>query len=81
MARHRMIQPYLEPKRYPAMVADDADVCVRSAQDGYQYRKRGLVALVRKSRDDRGARGGSDLHVISTADVEAARESFVIGPG
>jgi hypothetical protein len=57
MARYRMIQPYLEQKRSLAMVADDADVCVRTAQRWVsRYRKRGLVALARKSRDDRGAR-------------------------
>ena len=39
------------------MVADDADVCFRTAQRWVsQYRKFGLVALARKSRDDRGAR-------------------------
>jgi len=57
MARYRMIQPYLEQKRSLAMVADDADVCVRTAQRWVsQYRKLGLVALARKSRDDRGGR-------------------------
>jgi putative transposase len=57
MARYRLIQPYLEQKRSLAMVAVDADVCFRTAQRWVsQYRKFGLVALARKSRDDRGAR-------------------------
>jgi putative transposase len=57
MARYRVIQPYLEQKRSLAMVADDADVCFRTAQRWVsQYRKLGLVALARKSRGDRGAR-------------------------
>ena len=39
------------------MVADDADVCFRTAQRWVSlYRKLGLVALARKSRGDRGAR-------------------------
>lgn len=39
------------------MVAVDADVCFRTAQRWVsQCRKFGLVALARKSRDDRGAR-------------------------
>jgi putative transposase len=39
------------------MVADDANVCFRTAQRWVsQYRNFGLVALTRKSRDDRGAR-------------------------
>src|SRR5260370_42423971 len=57
MARYRVIQPCLEQKRSLAMVANDADVCFRTAQRWVsQYRKFGLVALARKSRDDRGAR-------------------------
>jgi putative transposase len=57
MARYRVIQSYLEQKRSLAMVADDANVCFRTAQRWVsQYRKFGLMALTRKSRDDRGAR-------------------------
>jgi putative transposase len=57
MARYRVIQPYLEQKRSLAMVTDDADVCFRTAQRWVSlYRKLGLVALARKSRDDRCAR-------------------------
>jgi putative transposase len=46
MARYRVIQPYLEQNRSLVMVADDADVCFRTAQRWVsQYRKFGLVAL------------------------------------
>src|SRR5271170_7661862 len=57
MSRFRLIQPYLEQKRSLQLVASDAKICFRTAQRWVsQYRKRGLVALVRKSREDRGAR-------------------------
>jgi putative transposase len=73
MARYRVIQPYLEQKRPLAMVADDADVCFRTAQRWVSlYRKLGLVALARKSRGDRGA-----LRVVSPK-IKAAIEGLAL---
>jgi putative transposase len=69
MSRFRLIQPYLEQKRSLQLVASDAKICFRTAQRWVsQYRKLGLVALVRKSREDRGAR-----RVVS-AKIKAAIE-------
>jgi hypothetical protein len=53
MSRFRLIQPYLEQKRSLQLVASNAKICFRTAQRWVsQYRKLGLVALVRKSRED-----------------------------
>lgn len=57
MSRFRLIQPYLEQKRSLQLVASDAKICFWTAQRWVsQYRKLGLVALVRKLREDRGSR-------------------------
>jgi putative transposase len=73
MSRFRLIQPYLEQKRSLQLVASDAKICFRTAQRWVsQYRKLGLVALVRKSREDRGAR-----RVVS-AKIKAAIEGLAL---
>jgi hypothetical protein len=73
MSRFRLIQPYLEQKRSLQLVASDANICFRTAQRWVsQYRKLGLVALVRKSREDRGAR-----RVVS-AKIKAAIEGVTL---
>jgi putative transposase len=73
MSRFRLIQPYLEQKRSLQLVDSDAKICFRTAQRWVsQYRKRGLVALVRKSREDRGAR-----RVVS-AKIKAAIEGLAL---
>src|SRR5271156_553141 len=57
MSRFRLIQPHLEEKRSLQLVAAEAKLPFRTAQRwASQYRKLGLVALVRKSREDRGTR-------------------------
>ena len=57
MARFRLIQPYLEERRSLQLVAADAKLSFRTAQRWVsQYRKVGLAAFVRKTREDRGAR-------------------------
>jgi putative transposase len=57
MSRFRLIQPHLEKSRPLQLVAADGKLPFRTAQRWVsQYRKFGLIALVRKSRDDRGAR-------------------------
>jgi hypothetical protein len=59
MARYRVIQPYLEQKRSLAMVADDANVCFRTAQrwepSGKSHRTRSV--------DQRNDRRPSGRHV------------------
>lgn len=73
MWRFRLIQPYLEQKRNLQLVASDAKICFRTAQRWVsQYRKLGLVALVCKSREDRGAR-----RVVS-AKIKAAIEGLAL---
>src|ERR1019366_9671510 len=73
MSRFRLIQPYLEQKRSLQLVAADAKLSFRTAQRWVsQYRKLGLVALVRKSREDRGAR-----RVVS-AKIKAAIEGLAL---
>jgi putative transposase len=57
MARFRLIQPHLEERRSLQLVAADANLSFRTAQRWVsQYRKLGLAAFVRKTREDRGAR-------------------------
>jgi putative transposase len=57
MSRFRLIQPHLEKNRPLQLVAADSKLPFRTAQRWVsQYRKFGLIALVRKSRDDRGGR-------------------------
>src|SRR5277367_4667793 len=57
MSRFRLIQAHLEQNRPLQLVAADGKLPFRTAQRWVsQYRKFGLVALVRKSRDDRGSR-------------------------
>jgi hypothetical protein len=57
MSRFRLIQPHLEKNRPLQLVASDSKLPFRTAQRWVsQYRKFGLIALVRKSRDDRGGR-------------------------
>jgi putative transposase len=69
MSRFRVIQPYLEQKRSLESVAVDAELSFRTVQRWVSsYRKFGLVALVRESRDDRGGR-----RVVSTK-IKAAIE-------
>ena len=73
MSRFRLIQPHLE-KHYPLhIVATDSKIPFRTAQGWVsQYRKFGLIALVRKSRDDRGAR-----RVVSSK-IKAAIEALAL---
>ena len=62
MSRFRLIQPHLEKNRPLQLVAADGKLPFRTAQRWVsQYRKFGLIALVRKSRDDRGGRCRSQL--------------------
>ena len=57
MSRFRLIQAHLEQNRPLQLVAADGKLTFRTAQRWVsQYRKFGLIALVRKSRDDRGGR-------------------------
>jgi putative transposase len=57
MSRVRLIQPYLEQGRSLQLVAADANLSFRTAQRwASQYRKLGLGAFVRKSREDRATR-------------------------
>jgi putative transposase len=57
MSRFRLLQPHLEQDRPLRVVAAEAGISFRTAQRwAAQYRKRGLAALVRKPRGDRGAR-------------------------
>lgn len=57
MSRFRLIQAHLEQNRPLQLVAADGKLPFRTAQRWVsQYRKFGLLALVRKSRDDRGGR-------------------------
>jgi hypothetical protein len=57
MSRFRLIQAHLEQNRPLQLVAADGKLPFRTAQRWVsQYRKFGLIALVRKSRDDRGGR-------------------------
>jgi putative transposase len=57
MSRFRLIQPYLEERRSLQLIAAEANLSFRTAQRWVsQYRKLGLVAFVRKARDDRGRR-------------------------
>ena len=57
MSRFRLIQPHLEEGHSLNLVAANANLSFRTAQRWVsQYRKFGLVALVRKSREDRGGR-------------------------
>jgi putative transposase len=73
MARFRLIQPYLEHKRSLHWVAADAKICFRTAQRWVsQYHKLGLVALARKSREDRG-----DRRVVSPK-IKAAIEGLAL---
>jgi putative transposase len=73
MSRFRLIQPYLEQKRSLESVAVDAELSFRTVQRWVSsYRKFGLVALVRKSRDDRGGR-----RVVSTK-IKAAIEGLAL---
>jgi hypothetical protein len=91
MARFRLIQPYLEHKRSLHRVAADAKLCFRTAQRWVsQYHKLGLVArmtggnfrlLTRLLTRIERVLSMNDLRVVSTAVVEAARDSLVIGPG
>ena len=73
ISRFRLIQPCLEQKRSLQLVASDAKICFRTAQRWVsQYRKLELVALLRKSREDRGAR-----RVVS-AKIKAAIEGLAL---
>jgi len=57
MSRFRLIQPHLEKNQPLQTVAADGKVPFRTAQRWVsQYRKFGLIALIRKPRVDRGAR-------------------------
>jgi putative transposase len=57
MSRFRLIQPHLEKNQPLQTVAADGKVPFRTAQRWVsQYRKFGLIALIRKTRVDRGAR-------------------------
>lgn len=59
LARFRLLQPHLEQHRPLHTVAGEAGIAFRTAQRWVaQYRRFGLAALVRKKRDDRGARRG-----------------------
>jgi hypothetical protein len=90
MARFR-IQSYLERKRSLDWVAADAKICFRNAQRWVsQYHKLGLVArmtganfrlLTRLLTQIERVLSVNDLRVVSTAVVEAARDSLVTGPG
>src|SRR5271155_3438689 len=73
MSRFRLIQAHLEQNRPLQLVAADGKLPFRTAQRWVsQYRKFGLVALVRKSRDDRGSR-----RVISPK-IKAAIEALAL---
>jgi hypothetical protein len=73
MSRFRLIQPYLEQKRSLESVAVDAELSFRTVQRRVSsYRKFGLVALVRKSRDERGGR-----RVVSTK-IKAVIEGLAL---
>lgn len=73
ISRFRLIQPHPEKNRPLQLVAADARLSFRSAQRWVsQYRKFGLVALVRKSRDDCGAR-----RVVSPK-IKAAIEALAL---
>ena len=73
MSRFRLIQPHLEKNRPLQLVAADGKLPFRTAQRWVsQYRKFGLIALVRKSRDDRGAR-----RVVSPK-IKAAIEALAL---
>jgi putative transposase len=57
MSRFHLLQPHLEQDPPLRVVAAEASIPFRTAQRWVaQYRKRGLVALGRKPRGDRGAR-------------------------
>jgi len=73
MSRFRLIQPHLEENLPLQLVAADARLSFRTAQRWVsQYRKFGLIALVRKSRDDRGGR-----RVVSPK-IKAAIEALAL---
>jgi putative transposase len=73
MSRFRLIQPHLEANRPLQLVAADGKLPFRTAQRWVsQYRKFGLIALVRKSRNDRGAR-----RVVSPK-IKAAIEALAL---
>jgi putative transposase len=57
LSRFRLLEPHLERGRELRSVADGTDLSFRTLQRWVaQYRKYGLAALARKSREDRGAR-------------------------
>ena len=57
LTRFQLLQPHLEGGRELGSVADGIGVSFRTLQRWVaQYRRSGLVALVRKSRADRGGR-------------------------
>jgi putative transposase len=73
MSRFRLIQPHLEKNRPLQLVAADGKLPFRTAQRWVsQYRKFGLIALVRKSRGDRGGR-----RVVSPK-IKAAIEALAL---
>jgi len=73
MSRSRLIQPHIEQHHPLHLVATESKVPFRTAQRWVsQYRKFGLIALVRKSRDDRGAR-----RVVSSK-IKAAIEALAL---
>jgi len=73
MSHFRLIQPHLEENRPLQLVAADSKLPFRTAQGWVsQYRKFGLVALVRKSHGDRGGR-----RVVSPK-IKAAIEALAL---
>ena len=56
-SRYRVLQPHLEQDRTLRSVANEAGVSFRTLQRWVaQYRRAGLVGLVRKGREDAGGR-------------------------
>jgi putative transposase len=73
MSRFRLIQPHLEKNCPLQLIAADNKLPFRTSQRWVsQYRKFGLIAVVRKSRDDRGGR-----RVLSPK-VKAAIEALAL---
>jgi putative transposase len=73
MSRFRLIQPHLEENRPLHLVATDGKLPFQTAQHWVsQYRKFGLIASVRKSRDDRGA------HSVVSPKIKAAIEALAL---
>ena len=57
LSRYRLLQPHLEQSRTLRSIADEAGVSFRTLQRWVaQYRRFGLLGLVRKERDDVGGR-------------------------